>query len=377
MKVSDFDYHLPPELIAQYPAPERQAARLLVLRRATGAIEHRLFPDLLDYLAPGDLLVLNETRVFPARLFGRMTGTGGKLEVVLLRERQPGTWEALVQPGRRARPGTTVLFGDGRLRAEVLDLTPEGGRALRFSPGDPDLFWRELFRLGEVPLPPYIKRRPEESDRERYQTVYARVTGSVAAPTAGLHFTPELLEQIRNQGVHTAFLVLHVGLGTFRPVKAEQVEQHRMHEEFWRLGRSEADLINDTRRRGGRIVAVGTTTVRALESAAASGRDRDGNGGRTSDGNSGGNSGNSDGSVAPGEGCGSLVAGEGWTRLFIYPGYRFRIIDGLVTNFHLPRSTLLMLVSAFAGREQVLRAYREAVAGRYRFFSYGDAMLIM
>ncbi len=344
MKVSSFDYHLPPELIAQYPAPVRQDARLLVLRRASGEISHRQFPDLLEYLQPGDLLVLNETRVFPARLFGRRADTGGKLEVVLLHERQPGAWEALVQPGRRVLPGVSILFGDGSLQADVVERTAAGGRLLRFTPGDPRLFWSQVYTLGETPLPPYIRRRPEQADRERYQTVYARVTGSVAAPTAGLHFTDSLLDRVREQGVRTAFVLLHVGLGTFRPVRVEDVEAHPMHEEFYRLGEAEAALINETRRRGGRIVAVGTTTVRVLESAAA------------------------DGSVA---------AGEGWTRLFIYPGYRFQIVDGLVTNFHLPRSTLLMLVSAFAGQDRVLRAYREAVARMYRFFSYGDAMLII
>jgi S-adenosylmethionine:tRNA ribosyltransferase-isomerase len=345
VQVSDFDYHLPSELIAQYPAPERTSARLLVLRRDAGAIDHRQFSDLLEYLEPGDLLVLNETRVFPARLYGRRADTGGKLEVVLLHERQPGIWEALVQPGRRALPGVSILFGDGSLRADVGERTAEGGRLLQFTPGDPGRFWEQVHALGETPLPPYIKRRAEQEDVERYQTVYARVAGSVAAPTAGLHFTQALLDQVRERGVQTAFVLLHVGIGTFRPIRVEQVEEHPMHEEFYQLGDAEAALINETRRRGGRIVAVGTTTVRVLESAA------------TDDG--------------------SVLAGEGWTRLFIYPGYRFKVIDALVTNFHLPRSTLLMLVSALAGRDLVLNAYREAVAKRYRFFSYGDAMLIV
>jgi S-adenosylmethionine:tRNA ribosyltransferase-isomerase len=345
VQVSSFDYHLPPELIAQYPAPERQAARLLVLQRASGGIAHRQFSDLPEYLMPGDLLVLNETRVFPARLYGRRADTGGKLEVVLLHERQPGVWEALVQPGRRALPGVSILFGEGSLQAEVVDRTAAGGRLLRFTPGDHASFWEQVHALGETPLPPYIKRRVEQADAERYQTVYARVTGSVAAPTAGLHFTQSLLDWIREQGVQTAFVLLHVGLGTFRPVRVEDVEAHPMHEEFYRIGEAGAALINETRRRGGRIVAVGTTTARLLESAA--GED------------------------------GGVLAGEGWTRLFIYPGYRFKIIDALVTNFHLPRSTLLMLVSAFAGQDLVLHAYQEAVASRYRFFSYGDAMLII
>ncbi len=346
MKVSSFDYDLPLELIAQYPVPERQDARLLVLGRSTGKIEHGRFSDLLDYLGPGDLLVLNETRVFPARLYGRRVDTGGRLEVMLLHERQTGIWETLVQPGRRALPGVSIIFGDGSLQAEVVERTSEGGRLLHFTPGDRKHFWEQVYALGEVPLPPYIRRQPEQSDRERYQTVYARVTGSVAAPTAGLHFTPELLEQARERGVRTAFVLLHVGLGTFRPVRVEDVEAHPMHEEYYRLGQSEADLINETRRRGRRIVAVGTTTVRVLESAAV---DADG----------------------------LIAAGEGWTRLFIYPGYRFQAVDGLVTNFHLPRSTLLMLVSAFAGQDRVLQAYQEAVGRRYRFFSYGDAMLII
>jgi len=346
VKVSSFDYDLPPELIAQYPAPERQDARLLVLNRTTGKIGHGRFSDLLEYLASGDLLVLNETRVFPARLYGRRADTGGRLEVMLLHEKQPGTWSTLVQPGRRALPGVSILFGDGSLQAEVVERTAEGGRLLRFTPGDPKHFWEQVYALGEVPLPPYIRRHPEQSDQERYQTVYARVTGSVAAPTAGLHFTPELLAQVRERGVRTAFVLLHVGLGTFRPVRVEDVEAHPMHEEYYRLGQPEAALINETRRRGRRIVAIGTTTVRVLESAAVA----------------------ADGQIS---------AGEGWTRLFIYPGYRFKIIDGLVTNFHLPRSTLLMLVSAFAGQDRVLQAYQEAVDRRYRFFSYGDAMLII
>jgi S-adenosylmethionine:tRNA ribosyltransferase-isomerase len=313
--------------------------------RTTGEISHRQFPDLVSYLTPGDLLVLNETRVFPARLFGRRADTGGKLEVVLLHERESGVWETLVQPGRRALPGVSVLFGDGSLQAEVLERTAEGGRVLRFTPGDTGLFWEQVNALGETPLPPYIKRRPEQTDRERYQTVYARVTGSVAAPTAGLHFTQDLLDRIRERGVETAFVLLHVGLGTFRPVRAETVEEHPMHREYYRLGEAEAARINETRRRGGRIIAVGTTTVRVLESVAAP--------------------------------DGSVTAQEGWTSLFIYPSYRFKTIDALVTNFHLPRSTLLMLVSAFAGRDPVLHAYQDAVARRYRFFSYGDAMLII
>lgn len=342
MKVSDFDYYLPPELIAQYPAPEREGSRLLVLFRNTGEIVHTVFSAVPEYLAPGDVLVLNETKVFPARLIGRRADTGGQLEVVLLNEKEPGLWEALVRPGRRARPGLTLIFGDGELQAEVGERTGAGGRMLKFL--DTSAFWEKLFRIGEVPLPPYIKRKPEKIDQTRYQTVYARVPGSVAAPTAGLHFTPELLHKIEQKGVHLARTLLHVGLGTFRPVRVEEVEKHQMHAEYWKLEEGAASLINAARRRGNRVIAVGTTVVRVLETAAE----------------------------------GDYVkAGEGWTRLFIYPGYRFRITDGLITNFHLPRSTLLMLVCAFAGRTRVLHAYQEAVACRYRFFSYGDAMLII
>ncbi|MGB9791217.1 MAG: tRNA preQ1(34) S-adenosylmethionine ribosyltransferase-isomerase QueA [Thermacetogeniaceae bacterium] len=345
MKVEEFDYHLPPELIAQYPPPRRGDSRLLVLDRSTGEIEHRFFPAVKDYLRPGDVLVLNKTKVFPARLYGRRGDTGGRVEVVLLREKEPLVWEALVRPGRRAREGVWILFGNGELKAEVLERTDAGGRILRFATIAGENFWELIFRLGEVPLPPYIKRRAGELDKERYQTVYAQAVGSVAAPTAGLHFTEELLAELQLKGVRIAFVLLHVGLGTFRPVRVENVEEHTMHEEFWQVEADAARLINEARSAGGRIVAVGTTSVRVLESAAAE-----------------------DGTVTP---------GEGWTRLFIYPGYRFKAVDCLITNFHLPRSTLLMLVCAFAGRELVLRAYNEAVALKYRFFSYGDAMLIL
>lgn len=345
MKVDEFDYHLPAELIAQYPPPRREDSRLLVLDRSTGEIEHKFFPAVRDYLRPGDVLVLNKTKVFPARLYGKRVDTGGRIEVVLLREKEPLVWEALVRPGRRAREGLMILFGNGELQAEVMERTDSGGRNLRFVTGCDESFWDLIFRLGEVPLPPYIKRRAGGLDRERYQTVYAEKVGSVAAPTAGLHFTEELLSELQQKGVKVAFVLLHVGLGTFRPVRVENVEEHTMHEEFWRVEAEAARIINKARAEGGRIVAVGTTSVRVLESAAAE-----------------------DGSVMP---------GDGWTRLFIYPGYRFKAVDCLITNFHLPRSTLLMLVCAFAGRELVLRAYNEAVARRYRFFSYGDAMLIL
>lgn len=345
MKVDEFDYHLPPELIAQYPLPQREDSRLLVLDRSTGKIEHRFFPAVKDYLKPGDVLVLNKTKVFPARLYGKREDTGGWIEVVLLREIEHLVWEALVRPGRRARKGVKVLFGNGELKAEVLDRTESGSRIFRFMINGSENFWDMIFRLGEVPLPPYIKRKAGELDKERYQTVYAQALGSVAAPTAGLHFTRELLAELQQNDVKIAFVLLHVGLGTFRPVRVENVEEHTMHEEFWRVEAEAAQIINRARAEGGRIVAVGTTSVRVLESAAAE-----------------------DGTVLP---------GEGWTRLFIYPGYRFKAVDCLITNFHLPRSTLLMLVCAFAGRELVLRAYNEAVAQKYRFFSYGDAMLIL
>jgi len=341
VNVSDFDYELPESAIAQAPVEPRDASRLLVLHRGRGTLEHRTFRDLPEYLRPGDVLVINDSRVIPARLFGEKEGTGGSVELLLLERRGLDTWEALVRPGRRVRPGARLVFGGGLLRAEVKDVTPAGGRIVSF-------FYEGVFedllrRLGEMPLPPYIKERLD--DPERYQTVYAREEGSKAAPTAGLHFTPELLETIRSQGIVIAPLTLHVALGTFRPVSTETVEAHTMHAEFYRLPEATADAVNRARARGGRVVAVGTTAVRTLESAA--GED------------------------------GRVRAGEGWTDIFIYPGYRFRVVDALVTNFHLPRSTLLMLVCAFAGRERVLSAYKTAVEAGYRFYSFGDAMLIL
>lgn len=344
MNLKDFDYHLPQELIAQYPAEHREDSRLLVLSRSTGAINHTLFKNIADYLVPGDLLVLNNTRVFPARLHGRRADTGGAVEVMLLEEKEPGLWEALVRPGRKAREGLMLLFGQGELTGEILERTESGGRLIRFSLKG-NGFWREIFRLGEVPLPPYIRRKAGELDKERYQTVYAQTLGSVAAPTAGLHFTAELLRQLEAAGVELVYVLLHVGLGTFRPVREEVIEEHKMHAEFWRVEPEAAARINQAKAAGRRVIAVGTTSVRVLESAA--GED------------------------------GRIGSGEGWTSLFIYPGYRFRVVDGLFTNFHLPCSTLLMLVSAFAGREKVLNAYQQAVALKYRFFSYGDAMLIL
>ncbi|MDD2555410.1 MAG: tRNA preQ1(34) S-adenosylmethionine ribosyltransferase-isomerase QueA [Syntrophaceticus sp.] len=344
MQVSDFDYNLPPELIAQYPAVQRDAARMMAVNRSSGEIVHTNFKSIPDYLQEGDLLVFNETRVFPARLFGKRVKTGGKLEALLLEEKEPGIWEALVRPGRHARQGEEVIFGDS-LQAVIGEGTASGGRFIKFPTQDQQEFWEQVYKIGKVPLPPYIKRPAEEMDKDRYQTVYARSVGSAAAPTAGLHFTEEILEQLQDKGVQFAFVVLHVGLGTFRPVHAQKVEEHQMHAEFWRLDQANADLINKAKREGRRIIAVGTTSVRLLESVAAE-----------------------DGTVQP---------GEGWTSIFIYPGFQFRVIDGLVTNFHLPCSTLLMLVSAFAGYNNVMSAYREAVEQEYRFFSYGDAMLIL
>lgn len=343
MRTEDFDYELPKELIAQEPLPDRADSRLLVLHRATGAVEHRRFRDLLDYLEPTDVLVLNETRVLPVRLRGRKEPTGAQVELLLLRPlADNGTWETLVRPGRRVGKGTRLSFGP-RLAGEVLDRSGAGGRHVRFSwEGD---FEEVLGSVGEVPLPPYIKRALPAEERDRYQTVYARTPGSAAAPTAGLHFTPDLLDQIRAAGVKTVPVVLHIGLDTFRPVQVEDITEHRMHSEYYEVTEQAAREIRRVRQAGGRIIAVGTTVTRCLESAA----DADGH----------------------------VQAGAGRTELFIHPGYRFRAVDALLTNFHLPRSTLLMLVSAFAGRETVLAAYREAVRERYRLFSFGDAMLII
>ncbi|WP_211230007.1 tRNA preQ1(34) S-adenosylmethionine ribosyltransferase-isomerase QueA [Desulfovirgula thermocuniculi] len=339
--LSDYDFELPPELIAQEPAGRRDESRLLVLFRATGRLEHRLFRDLVEYLVPGDVLVLNETRVIPARLRAKKAGNGGEVELLLLRQLEGECWEALVRPGRRAKPGTRLVLGGGLAECVVGERTGTGGRRVYFS--SPLPVSELIARLGEVPLPPYIKKYPQ--DPERYQTVYARRDGSVAAPTAGLHFTPELLERIEKSGVKIARILLHVGLGTFRPVRVEDITRHHMHAEYYEVSPEAAEVINGARAGGGRVVAVGTTSVRCLETVAGE-----------------------DGRVKP---------GAGWTDLFIYPGYRFRAVDALITNFHLPRSTLLMLVSAFAGREKILAAYRVAVEKRYRFFSFGDAMLIL
>lgn len=338
MKLSDFMYDLPEERIAQTPVEPRDHSRLMVLDRRTHAVEHRRFYDIIDYLNPGDALVVNETRVIPARLYGARAG-GGACEVLLLRQLGPKRWETLARPGRKLRPGATVTFGEGRLIGRIAGTTDAGGRIVDFE--CEGTFEAALDELGETPLPPYIHERLE--DRERYQTVYAKQEGSAAAPTAGLHFTPELLDRIRAKGVDVVPVLLHVGLGTFRPVKVENVEEHEMHAEFFEVTPEAAERINAARARGGRIVAVGTTSVRTLESAAENG---------------------------------ALLPKRGETRIFIRPGYRFQMVDALITNFHLPGSTLVMLVSALYDREHILAAYEEAVREGYRFFSFGDAMLI-
>ncbi|WP_286883932.1 tRNA preQ1(34) S-adenosylmethionine ribosyltransferase-isomerase QueA [Aneurinibacillus sp. UBA3580] len=342
MDVNDFDFYLPETLIAQNPLPDRTSSRLLVLDKRTGEVEHRTFTDLKRYLKAGDTIVLNDTRVIPARLFGVKEGTGAHIEVLLLKPLGEDRWETLVRPGKRVKPGTRIVFGDGLLIAECEESTDVGGRVVRF---EYDGIFNELLdQLGEMPLPPYIKAQLE--DNERYQTVYAKHRGSAAAPTAGLHFTEEYLEELKAMDVNLAFVTLHVGLGTFRPVSVDTVEEHEMHSEFYTLTEENARIINETKTNGGRIIAVGTTSCRTLETI-----------GRKYGG--------------------KLVAEEGWTSIFIYPGYEFSVIDGLVTNFHLPKSTLVMLVSALAGRENILRAYDEAVRQEYRFFSFGDAMLIL
>lgn len=360
MRVDEFDYELPGELIAQHPLPERTASRLLVLRRRSGDIEHRMFTDLPDYLHPDDCLILNDTRVIPARLYGRKPDTGARVEFLLLKERAPGVWEVLVRPGKRLKPGAKVEFGGGLLGAEILETTEEGGRIVRFD--YEGAFFEVLERLGEMPLPPYIAERLE--DAERYQTVFSRKKGSAAAPTAGLHFTGEFLQKIRERGVRVGFVTLHVGLGTFRPVSVETVEEHRMHAEYYEFPQETADMIRETRKSGGRVIAVGTTVCRTLETV----------GGKAAGGTGGMDAADCTGKL---EIASKLRGASGWTDIFIFPGYRFQVVDGLVTNFHLPKSTLIMLVSALAGREQVMRAYREAVRERYRFFSFGDAMLIL
>ncbi len=340
LKKSDFYFDLPQELIAQDPLEDRSASRLLVLDRETGEVEHHTFREIINYVRPGDCLVLNNTKVIPARLMGVKEDTGAAIEVLLLKRRENDIWETLVKPGKKARPGTKLVFGDGCLRAEVLEVVEEGNRLIRFS--YEGIFEEVLDRLGEMPLPPYITHKLQ--DKNRYQTVYAKYEGSAAAPTAGLHFTEALLQDIREMGVETAFVTLHVGLGTFRPVKADHLSEHHMHSEHYQVTQETADLINRTKENGGRVICVGTTSCRTVESAA--------------------------------DESGRVQAGCGDTDIFIYPGYRFKVLDCLITNFHLPESTLVMLVSALAGRENVLAAYQKAVEEKYRFFSFGDAMLI-
>ena len=340
LKTSDYFYELPPELIAQDPLEDRSSSRLMVLDQKTGAVSHHVFREIPSFLRPGDCLVLNNTRVIPARLMGVREETGGAVEVLLLKRRTGDVWECLVKPGKKARPGTRLAFGDGLLHAQVEDVVEDGNRLIRFFY---DGIWEEVLdRLGEMPLPPYITHKLQ--DKNRYQTVYARFDGSAAAPTAGLHFTPELLGQIEDMGVELAYVTLHVGLGTFRPVKVENVKEHHMHSEYYQVSTEAAEKINRTKKNGGRVICVGTTSCRTVESAA--------------------------------DENGQVEAGCGDTDIFIYPGYRFKVLDALITNFHLPESTLVMLVSALAGREHVLAAYEEAVKERYRFFSFGDAMLI-
>ena len=341
MKTSDFYYDLPQELIAQDPLEDRSSSRLLHLDKETGAIEHTDFKHILQYLQPGDCLVINDTKVIPARLYGHKNETGAVIEILLLKRRENDIWECLVKPGKKARPGAKIVFGDGILTGEIIDIVDEGNRLIQFHYDG--IFEEILDQLGEMPLPPYITHKLQ--DKNRYQTVYAKNEGSAAAPTAGLHFTRELLAKVEEMGVSIAHVTLHVGLGTFRPVKVDDVENHHMHSEFYMVEEEQARLINETKKNGGRVISVGTTSCRTLESAA----DEDG----------------------------ILHAGSGWTEIFIYPGYQFKIIDGLITNFHLPESTLLMLVSALAGKEKIMHAYEEAVKERYRFFSFGDAMIII
>ena len=341
MDVKDFYYDLPQELIAQDPLEDRSSSRLMVLDKITGEVEHRHFKDITEYLRPGDCLVINNTKVIPARLYGVKEGTEAKIEILLLKRKENDIWETLVKPGKKCKIGTKIVFGEGILTGEVVDIVEEGNRLIQFH--YEGIFEEILDRLGQMPLPPYITHQLQ--DKNRYQTVYAKYDGSAAAPTAGLHFTPELLQQVRDMGVETAEVTLHVGLGTFRPVKETDVLKHHMHSEFYKIEQSEADKINKAKKEGHRVIAVGTTSTRTLESAA--------------------------------DENGFLTEKSGWTEIFIYPGYQFKVIDALITNFHLPESTLVMLVSALAGREHVLAAYETAVEEKYRFFSFGDAMFIV
>ena len=341
MDVKDFDYDLPEELIAQDPLEDRSSSRLMVLDKKTGEVSHHIFKEIIKYLRPGDCLVLNNTKVIPARLYGVKEGTMAKIEILLLKRKQNDVWETLVKPGKKAKPGTKIIFGDGILTGEVIDVVDDGNRLIQFSYDG--IFEEILDKLGQMPLPPYITHQLK--DKNRYQTVYAKYDGSAAAPTAGLHFTKELLNEVKEKGVDIAEVTLHVGLGTFRPVKVDNVLDHHMHSEFYMVSQEAADKINNAKKNGGRIISVGTTSTRTLESAA--------------------------------DENGMLHECSGWTDIFIYPGYKFKVIDCLITNFHLPQSTLVMLVSALAGREHILSAYKKAVEEKYRFFSFGDAMMIV
>lgn len=340
MDVKDFDYDLPEELIAQDPLEDRSSSRLMVLDKKTGEVSHHIFKEIIKYLRPGDCLVLNNTKVIPARLYGVKEGTMAKIEILLLKRKQNDVWETLVKPGKKAKPGTKIIFGDGILTGEVIDVVEDGNRLIQFYYDG--IFEEILDKLGQMPLPPYITHQLK--DKNRYQTVYAKYDGSAAAPTAGLHFTKELLNEVKEKGVDIAEVTLHVGLGTFRPVKVDNVLDHHMHSEFYMVSQEAADKINNAKKNGGRIISVGTTSTRTLESAA--------------------------------DENGMLHECSGWTDIFIYPGYKFKVIDCLITNFHLPQSTLVMLVSALAGREHILSAYKKAVEEKYRFFSFGDAMFI-
>lgn len=340
MRVKDFNFNLPEDYIAQHPLEKRDNSRLMVLDKNTGEIEHKIFKDILEYLNPGDCLVLNNTRVLPARLIGHKEGTMGRMEFLLLKRKDKNQWETLVKPGKRAKIGSKFVFGNGELKAEVVGMGEDGSRIVEFE--YEGIFEEVLDKLGEMPLPPYITEKLEE--KERYQTVYSKEPGSAAAPTAGLHFTEELLKEIKNKGVNVVFLTLHVGLGTFRPVKAETIEEHHMHSEYYQMSSETADIINKTKENGGRVIAVGTTSCRTIESIA--------------------------------DEHGKVRECSGWTDIFIYPGYKFKVLDALITNFHLPESTLIMLVSALAGKEHVMNAYNVAVEEKYRFFSFGDAMFI-
>lgn len=341
MKLDMFDFHLPEELIAQVPLEDREASRLMVLDKETGKLQHDVFSHITEYIKPGDCLVLNDTKVLPARLYGSKEGTGAKIEVLLLKQEHDDVWETLVKPAKRIKEGSTIVFGDGKLSAVCTGVLEHGGRILEFKYDG--IFYEILEKLGEMPLPPYIKEQLD--DQHRYQTVYARERGSAAAPTAGLHFTEDLLEKLKGMGVHIAFITLHVGLGTFRPVCVDDIDSHEMHSEFYQMTEGTARLLNDVKEKGGKIITVGTTSTRTLETIAS-------------------------------RNDGVFKEENGWTNIFIYPGYEFKGIDAMITNFHLPKSTLIMLISALAGREHVLHAYETAVEEKYRFFSFGDAMLI-